>query len=129
MGVLDHAIKRKERTVVGHNRIIITDDKETSTWCRVARLRRWVHDLLTLSFFLKPEVVRPNGPKAVAQSLLNGSVSSLAYVIIIKFQRYVHFSIGLVSVIARNPPADQTHKVRSHHGTPMVEAALEESWF
>jgi len=112
MGVLDHAVKRKERTVVGHNRIIITDDKETSAWCRVARLGRWVYDLLTLSFFLKPEVVRPNGPEAVAQSLLNG-----------------YLSISLVSVIARNPPADQTHKVRSYHRTPMVEAALEESWF
>lgn len=129
MGVLDHAVKRKERTVVGHNRIIITDDKETSAWCRVARLGRWVYDLLTLSFFLKPEVVRPNGPEAVAQSLLNGSVSLLAYVIIVKPQGYVHLSIGLVSVIARNPPADQTHKVRSYHRTPMVEAALEESWF
>jgi len=112
MGVLDHAVKRKERTVVGHNRIIITDDKETSAWCRVARLGRWVYDLLTLSFFLKPEVVRPNGPEAVAQSLLNG-----------------YLSISLVSVIARHPPADQTHKVRSYHRTPMVEAALEESWF
>jgi len=112
MGVLDHAVKRKERTVVGHNRIIITDDKKTSAWCRIARLGRWVYDLLTLSFFLKPEVVRPNGPEAVAQSLLNG-----------------YLSISLVSVIARNSPADQTHKVRSYHRTPMVEAALEESWF
>ena len=73
MGVLDDAVERKERAVVGHNRIIITYDKETSAWRRVACLCRRVYDLFTFSFFLKPEVMRPDGPEAVTQSPFDGS--------------------------------------------------------
>ena len=63
--VLYDAVKRKEWAVVGHNRIIITYNEKTSAGRRITRLGRRVYDLFTLSFFLKPEVVRPDGPEAV----------------------------------------------------------------
>jgi hypothetical protein len=104
--VLDNAVKRKERAIVGHNRIIITYDEETSAWCRVACLRRWVYNLFTLSFFLKPKVVRPDGPEAVTQSFFDSSGSMLACIAIVKHQGYVHFNIRLVAIVARNSPTD-----------------------
>jgi hypothetical protein len=75
--VLDDAVERKERTIVGDDRVVITNDEKTSTWRRVTCLRRQVFVFLwvALSLVLQPEVVRPDRSKTVTQSLFDLSVS------------------------------------------------------
>jgi hypothetical protein len=73
--VLDDAVERKERAIVGGDRIIITYDEKTSTWRRITRLCRRPPALLALSLVLEPEVMGPDGPKPVTQGLLDLSVT------------------------------------------------------
>jgi hypothetical protein len=124
--ILDDAVEREEGAIIDRNRIIITYNKESPTRSRIACLCRWIHDLFSFSIFLKPKVVGPDRAKTVAERPFDLPGRLLAHPQhVANFMVYEHFSICLVAIKSCNSPAKQTHEVRSDHGAPMVESALE----